>query len=143
MLSFKYHLLIIGLIGIGSRLPAQSQFPAQSRTPAQSHLSPAAEAIFQQREDTLKRVAYDIVNAETPESRFRADSQFIRSLVKALRLPNSFYYPFDSLQAISRLYAPDSSFRIFTWQYKKDEMYYLQEGAIQMNQPDGSLKLFP
>jgi hypothetical protein len=131
MLSFKYQLLLISLIGIGSRVPAQS------------HLSPPSEAIFQQREDTLKRFAYDIVNAETPESRFRADSQFIRSLVKALKLPNSFYYPFDSLQTISRLYAPDSTFRIFTWQFKKDDMYYLQEGAIQMNQPDGSLRLFP
>jgi hypothetical protein len=137
MLSFKYQLLLISLIGIGSRISAQS------RDPAQSHLSPSAEAIFQQREDTLKRFAYGIVNAETPESRFRADSQFIRSLVKALKLPNSFYYPFDSLQTISRLYAPDSTFRIFTWQFKKNDMYFLQEGAIQMNQPDGSLKLFP
>src|SRR5580704_1581538 len=126
MLSCKYQLLLISLIGIGSRLSAQS------------HLPPPAEAIFQQREDTLKRFAYDIVNAETPESRFRADSQFIRSLVKALKLPNSFYYPFDSLQTISHLYAPDSTFRIFTWQFKKDNMLYLQEGAIQMNQPDGS-----
>jgi len=91
----------------------------------------------------MKRYAFDIVNAETPEARFRADSSFIRSLVKALRQPWSFYYPFDSLQTISRLYAPDSAFRIFTWQYKKDNLFYLQEGAIQMNQPDGSLKLFP
>jgi hypothetical protein len=131
MLSFKYQLLLICLIGIGSRLPAQSRF------------SPAAGAVFQQREDTIKQFAYDIVNAETPESRFRADSQFIRSLVKVLKLPYSFYYPFDSLQTISRLYAPDSSFRIFTWQFKKDNLLYLQEGVIQMNQPDGSLKLFP
>ncbi len=131
MLSFKYQLLLICLFGIGSRLSAQS------------HLPPAAEANFQQREDTIKRFAYNIVNAETPESRFRADSQFIRSLVRVLKLPYSFYYPFDSLQTISRLYAPDSSFRIFTWQFKKDNFIYLQEGAIQMNQPDGSLKLFP
>ena len=108
MLSFKYQLLLICLFGIGSRLSAQS------------HLSPAAETIFQQREDTIKQFAYNIVNAETPESRFRADSQFIRSLVKVLKLPYSFYYSFDSLQTISRLYAPDSSFRIFTWQFKKD-----------------------
>jgi len=91
----------------------------------------------------MKQFAFDIVNAETPEARFRADSQFIRSLVKALRQPNSFYYPFDSLQTISRLYAPDSTFRIFTWQFKKDNLMFLQEGAIQINQPDGSLKLFP
>jgi hypothetical protein len=135
MLSFKYLrpycLLIICLTGLFARLTAQSRIPA------------AELAILGQREDSLKQFAYNIVNAETPESRFRADSSFIRSLVKALRLPNSFYYPFDSLTTISRLYAPDSSFRILTWQFKKDNLLYLQEGAIQMNQPDGSLKLFP
>jgi hypothetical protein len=113
------------------------------RLPAQSRLSPQAEAAFQQREDTMKRYAFDIVNAETPEARFRADSQFTRSLVRALKQPNSFYYPFDSLQTISRLYAPDSAFRIFTWEYKRDNLLFLQRGAIQINQPDGSLKLFP
>jgi hypothetical protein len=101
------------------------------------------QAIFSQREDSMKKFAFGIVNAESPEGRFRADSQFIRSLVRTLRLPYSFYYPFDSLQTISRLYAPDSSFRIFTWQFRKDDRMYLQEGAIQMNEPDGSLKLFP
>jgi hypothetical protein len=98
---------------------------------------------FQQREDSLKIFSFNIVNAEDPSDRFRADSQFVRSLVRTLKLPYSFYYPFDSLQTISRLYAPDSSFRIFTWQFKKDDFLYLQEGAIQINQPDGSLKLFP
>ena len=104
---------------------------------------PGNPAAFKQREDSLKKYSFDIVNAEDASSRFRADSQFIRSLVRALKLPYSFDYPFDSLQTISRLYAPDSSFRIFTWQFKKDDLMYLQEGAIQMNEPDGSLKLFP
>ena len=131
MLSFKYHLLLICLIGTGTRVVAQS------------HFSSAAETAFQQREDSIKGYAYNIVNAETPEGRLRADSNFIRSLVRVLKLPWSFYYPFDSLQTISRLYAPDSSFRIFTWEYKKDNLMYLQEGVIQMNRPDGSLKLFP
>ena len=107
------------------------------------HLSRAAQKDFQKREDSLKGFSYDIVNAAEAGARFRSDSQFIRLLVRTLKQPNSFYYPFDSLQTISHLYAPDSSFRIFTWQFKKDEYIYLQEGAIQMNQPDGSLKLFP
>ena len=91
----------------------------------------------------MKTYAFDIVNDSLASGRFRADSQFIRSLVRTLKLPYSFYYPLDSLQTISRLYAPDSSFRIMTWQFKKDDFLYLQEGAIQINQPDGSLKLFP
>lgn len=117
---------------------------AQSVTGAIGRKLPLAERKdLLNREDSLKVFADSIVNAEQAAGRFRADSQFVRSLVRALKLQNSFYYPFDSLQTISRLYAPDSSFRIITWQFKKDNLMYLQEGAIQMNQPDGSLKLFP
>src|SRR6476620_4719111 len=95
------------------------------------------------REDSLKRFADSMINGVDPSVRFRADSNFVRGLVRSLKTPYSFYYPFDSLETISRLYAPDSTFRIFTWQMKKNEYVYLQKGAIQMNTPDGSLKLFP
>lgn len=111
--------------------------------PARAQLSQAAEQEFAKREDSLKGYAFRLVNDSLATDRFRADSQFVRSLVRSLRQPNSFYYPFDSLETISRLYAPDSSFRIITWQFKKDDYMYLQEGAIQMRTPDGSLKLYP
>lgn len=45
--------------------------------------------------------------------------------------------------SISRICSPDSSFRIFTWQVSKDEDVHRRHGAIQMNTPDGTLKLFP
>ncbi|HXB08370.1 MAG TPA: hypothetical protein VNW04_14670 [Puia sp.] len=125
--------LLLTLFGLaGPSLPAAAQ-----------HLSKAAQKEFEKQEDSLQRFSFDIVNAEYAEARFRADSQFVRTLVRTLKQPQSFYYPFDSLQTISHLYAPDSSFRIFTWQFKKDEYLYLQEGAIQMNTADGSLKLYP
>lgn len=89
------------------------------------------------------RFADEIVNAPEANQRFRADSFFIRLLVRTLKAPHSFAYPFDSLVSISRLYAPDSSFRIFTWQVKKDEYTYLQRGAIQKKTTDGSLRLIP
>jgi hypothetical protein len=144
-------LLLLWLLA-GGALPSRAQTAAvapvqsvvvQARPAAANPLSPAAQAAFKLHEDSMKTYAFDIVNAESASGRFRADSQFIRSLVRALKLPYSFYYPFDSLQTISRLYSPDSSFRIMTWQFKKDTFLYLQEGAIQINQPDGSLKLFP
>jgi hypothetical protein len=109
---------------------------AQSLTSAQIH-------DFAVREDSMKVFADSIVNATSATNRFVADSQFVRRLVRALKQPGSFAYPFDSLETISRLYSPDSSFRIFTWEFKKDNYLFLQEGAIQMNTPDGSLKLFP
>ncbi len=61
-------------------------------------LSPAEQQGFEKREDSLKKYSFDIVNAEQATDRFRADSQFVRSLVRTLKLPNSFYFPFDSLE---------------------------------------------
>jgi hypothetical protein len=110
---------------------------------AAQRLTEKEKAVFDLHQDSLKQYAYDIVNAREAYQRFRSDSFFIRMLVRTLKVPNSFYYPFDSLQSISRLYAPDSSFRIFTWQVKKDEFVYIQRGAIQKRTADGSLKLIP
>ncbi len=95
------------------------------------------------KEDTLRFFADSMINAESPASRFRADSNFVRTLVRALKIKNSFDYPFEALKTVSRLYSPDSVFRIFTWQMKKDEYVLLQKGAIQTKTRDGSLKLFP
>ena len=95
------------------------------------------------KEDSLRLFADSMINAESPAVRFRSDSNFVRGLVRALRIRNSFNYPFDSLRTISRLYSPDSVFRIFTWQMKKDDYVLLQKGAIQMKTGDGSLKLYP
>lgn len=99
--------------------------------------------ILQTKEDSLNPIAKSIVQSEDVSIRFRSDSLFTRMLVRALRTPYSFEYPFDSLVTISRLYAPDSSFRIFTWQVSKDENVHRRHGAIQIKTNDGSLKLFP
>ncbi|TSA59123.1 MAG: hypothetical protein D4R41_03265, partial [Sediminibacterium sp.] len=96
-----------------------------------------------QLEAGIKEYANDILNAPEMIDRFRADSLFTRGLVQALKTPYSFGYSFDSLQTISCLYAPDSSFKIFTWQVMKDFSFYRQKGAIQMHTSDGSLKLYP
>jgi hypothetical protein len=94
-------------------------------------------------EDGIKKFSIAILNASEMVDRFRADSLFTRGLVQALKQTNSFYYPFDSLITISKIYAPDSSFRIFTWQVMKDFSSYHQKGAIQMRTKDGSLKIIP
>ncbi|HTJ10456.1 MAG TPA: hypothetical protein VL547_00445 [Dinghuibacter sp.] len=93
-------------------------------------------------EDSLTANGAQIVNGRDASERFEADSQFTRTLVRALKEPYSFEYPFDSLQNVSHLYAPDSSFRVFTWEVMVSEDSYRRHGAIQMRTPDGSLKLF-
>ena len=98
--------------------------------------------LMQQKEDSLKPIAVKIIQGISSDDRFTSDSLFTRMLVRALKTPNSFYYPFDSLETISRLYAPDSSFRIFTWQLVINPNVVRQHGAIQMRTQDGSLKLY-
>ena len=104
-------------------------------------ISQADKKKLTQKEDSLRHLAADIILDSLTASRMRSDSLFIRALVRALQVKNSFYYPFDSIQGISKLYAPDSAFRIFTWNISFDDYYSRQRGAIQMRTSDGSLKL--
>ncbi len=95
------------------------------------------------KEDSLVIQAERITEGRELSDRVGADSIFTRLLVRALKTNNSFYYPFDSLLNISKLYAPDSSFRIYTWQLIVNDNLTLQHGAIQMRTADGSFKRFP
>ena len=99
--------------------------------------------LLMQKEDSLKDYGVKIIQGINSDNRLNADSVFTRILVRALKTKNSFRYPFDSLQTVSVLYAPDSAFRIFTWQLVINENVIRQHGAIQMKTTDGSLKLFP
>ena len=70
-----------------------------------------------------------------------ANYLFIRDLVRALRMDGAFDFPFDSLRYISKLYAPDRSFRLFTWQVKQDFGTYRHFGCILMN--DDERRIIP
>jgi hypothetical protein len=106
-------------------------------------ISAADRKKLQAREDTLREYAEYMITDSLTEDRMVSDSIFTRTLVRALQVKNSFYYPFDSVFGISKLYAPDTSFRIFTWNLQFDDYYSRQKGAIQLRTKDGSLKLIP
>jgi hypothetical protein len=108
---------------------------------AQRGIAPDDLATIQAVEDTLGLLAYAFVNDSLEENRFLAVRAFIPTLVKALKHPNSFEYPFTQLHTVSVQYPADSTFRIFTWQLYVDENTYRYYGAIQMNTPE--LQLFP
>ena len=95
------------------------------------------------KEDSLRLYAQYMITDTLPEDRMISDSIFTKIFVRTLQVKNSFYYPFDSVFGISKLYAPDSTFRIFTWNLQFDDYYSRQKGAIQMRTRDGSLKLIP
>ena len=106
-------------------------------------ITPADLKILQKKEDSLKTLSLNIIQGRTAGDRFIADSQFTKIFVRALKVKNSFQYPFDSLLTISKLSPPDSTFKIFTWHMLINDNVVRQHGAIQMRTADGSLKLFP
>lgn len=99
--------------------------------------------VLRSKEDSLKILAKNLIVDSLTAGRMRNDSQFVKTLVRALQVKNSFYYPLDSVLGISKLYAPDSSFRILSWSLSFDDYYSRQRAAIQLKTPDGSLKLIP
>ncbi len=106
-------------------------------------ITPGDLALLRKKEDSLKVLSSQIINGITPADRLAADSNFTKMFVRALKIKNSFHYPFDSLVSISKLVPPDSSFKIVTWQMNVNDEVTRQHGAIQMNTKDGSLSLLP
>lgn len=103
--------------------------------------TPTEIRILKQKEDSLKTLAKNLLSDSSTAKRMRSDSLFIRTLVRALQVKNSFYYPFAKVKGVGNLYAPDSTFRIITWNLFIDDYYSRQRGAIQYKTADGSLKL--
>jgi len=81
---------------------------------AQSLVKKETDKMLVQQQDSLAGYGQQMVASTDAATRFRSDSFFTRILVRALKTPHSFQFPFDSLTTISRLYSPDSAFRIFT-----------------------------
>lgn len=118
-------------------------FFSKSQPVLSQKILPADLKKLQAKEDTLKEYSFYLNTDSLQEDRMIADSAFTKVLVRALLVKNSFYYPFDSVLGISKIYAPDTSFRIISWSLTYDDYYSRQRGAIQMRTADGSLKLFP
>jgi len=105
-------------------------------------LNPKQVSRFQKGEiallEYMNMFAYDTIPFKT---RVKNIHDFIPRFVALLKEKNSYLYPFDSLRYISKVTAPDNSFKIYTWELKEPlgtNRYY---GAIQMNSKD--LKITP
>lgn len=82
--------------------------------------------------------AYDSIPFET---RVKNIHDFIPRFVGLLKEKNSYLYAFDSLRYISKIHAPNNSFKIFTWELKEPLGTHRYYGVIQFNSKD--LKIAP
>jgi hypothetical protein len=93
-------------------------------------------------EDSLKTLGKHFVNDSDETARNDANYGFIKMLVSALKVPNSFLYPFDSVKSVRIINSPDNRFRIFSWPIQEKDGSYRFYGTIQMN-TGGSLLMYP
>ena len=94
-------------------------------------------------QDTLKGLSFKMVNDTLEPERYNAGYKFIKTLISALKIPDSFNFRFDSLKAISIQSSADKRFRIFSWHVMNSNGTYRYYGTVQMNNPDGKLRMFP
>ena len=52
-------------------------------------------------QDSLANIGKEMVNNEAGPERINANYKFIKTLVTALKVPNSFSFPFDSVKAVT------------------------------------------
>jgi len=94
-------------------------------------------------QDSLIGLGYTIYNEPSEPERLEANFTFVKTLVSALKMPHSYQFGFDSLAMVSILRSPDDKFRVFSWHVPLNDGSYLYYGTIQLNMPDGRLKMYP
>jgi len=93
-------------------------------------------------QDSLISISKVIYNTQSDEAKTMLNGNFIKTLVDALKEPNSFNYGFDSLKNVSVVKSADQTFRIISWYLPFENGTYRYFGTIQMNNK-GALKLYP
>ena len=93
-------------------------------------------------QDSLTSLGKQFINNDTEMERKNANYAFIKLLVNALKVPNSFLFKFDSVKTVSIINAPDNRFRIITWHIANDDGSYRFYGTVQMN-TGGNLVMYP
>lgn len=92
-------------------------------------------------EDSMMTTVDSMYNAFLPDTHVGYSERLIRQLVKTLKIPNSYLYPFDRLkEKINIIYPDDMSFRIFNWSADVSQIFRRYYGAVQL--PTDPLKLY-
>lgn len=88
-------------------------------------------ALIKVYEDSIKALQYIRINAYSDKDKDSANVKMERLMNKALSLPGSFNYPFDSLTTIGVVMSPDKRFRIITWDVPESGCNFEYCGFIQ------------
>ncbi|MBQ9591899.1 MAG: hypothetical protein IJR32_03585 [Paludibacteraceae bacterium] len=83
-------------------------------------------------EKELKLMFDSLLQRDTrSEERIEINNRIFARFRNSLRLQGSFFYPFDSLQNIGRIYSDDYNIRVYTWCIELEDLSYRFYGLIQ------------
>jgi len=100
-------------------------------------ISPQDMERLKKMEDSLVFSADSMLNAAIPDARPAYSERFARQLIRTLKIPSSYWYPFDTLKKmVNMVHADDNTFRIFNWEIEPTATTKRYYGAIQMAQPE-------
>lgn len=105
--------------------------------PISSYATSPVDSSFMLRvyEDSMKSLQYVRINARTDKEKDTANARLFILMKKALLLPGSFNYPFDSLATIGIVMSPDKQFRLITWDVPKEGCAFGYYGFVQAYNP--------
>lgn len=124
----------LGILALAIALSTGTKSYAQGITPHDMEK-------LQIMEDSMMITVDSMYEAFIPDTRIGYSERFIRQLVRTLKIPNSYAFPFNKLKEKINMISPDdNSFRIFNWGVTWNELGRRYYGAVQL--PQEKLKLF-
>ena len=82
-------------------------------------------------QDSIKFLLQAISNTRIDQNKIYLNQRIIDQFKQVLSDPESFTFPFDSLKSFGKVYAPDKSFRLITWDIVSEAGNYNYFGFIQ------------
>jgi hypothetical protein len=98
-----------------------------------STLTPENMTKLMHYQDTLNWLGDSVIQSANWDMREQACIMFLKKLKTALKVENSYEFPFDSVRTMSIVESPDKKFRILTWQLQMKDHSHRYFGAIQKN----------
>lgn len=98
-----------------------------------AQLSEADTKYYMELEDSLQHIQERVFKSKKESNRFEANKQFLSLWASILKDEKSMQFPFDSINEIYHLYAPDKKFRIITWNIFKEDGTHAFFGFLQVN----------
>lgn len=92
-------------------------------------------------EKKMQRIGTQFLTDTSQDVRVKGARDFVKLLIEAMKVENSFQYKFDSLPYLAKVTSEDSSFKIYTFQVHLKNFTFRHYGCIQLNRP--KIKIIP